>query len=76
MKIVVIMDSDGHFQAAELSDKFEVFKMITTELSDEWETEKDEVELNEVNYNSSTDEEFEEFVNHFVSRGKLEIISL
>lgn len=78
MKIVILLDDDGHFQASPLQNKFEVFKMIKDDLQggDAWANGRDEVELNEVNYASATDEEFEAFVCHFVQRGLLEIATL
>lgn len=77
MKIVVCLDNDGHFRAALLSDKLKVFNMIKEhEDGDAWENEKDEVELNELNFSTSTDEEFLIFVTHFVQRGSLEIVTL
>jgi hypothetical protein len=77
-KLVVMLDQNGHFQVASLSDKFEVFKMIKEDLQggDAWANEKDNVELNELNYASATDLDFETFVCHFCQRGQMEIVKI
>jgi hypothetical protein len=84
LKLVVIMDEDGHFEACPWYDRHRVIKLLR-KIPDAWEN----VEIDISDFDASqeqhitneeaisySDKDFENFVHRFVQRGQCEIVDM
>ena len=82
MKLVVIMNGDGHFQLSKLENKRETLSLLRNiEYGDFWTNESEDI-MDDYGISTDaeiltlTDEVFEEFCHNFEQRGSMEIIEI
>jgi len=82
MKVAVIMDDDGHFQVASLTDREKVMEIL--ELSDEG-GDRIEIDVDDLkpyekelwgNYKIISNDAWERIIDNFTERGTFEIIEI
>ena len=84
MKIIIIGDSDGHFQAARVTEREKVLRLLKDKLQDGdyWVNEIYDI-LDQMgwtklppDYNSLSEEVWLDFISSFTQRGACEVIDL